>query len=272
MESPQTGLVIPVVAGMLLNCIIFMFVFFKNYVRVAPNEALIVAGRPHQVGGRSVGFRVVKGGGTFVWPLLERASRLSLEVRPAKTTIKEVLTADAVPLELEVSLQYRIGGDAESIMAAAERFLSAAPSAIDTVVNQTVEGILRGFAREFKAEEAWKNSARFAEETIKATGGDLRALGLEIVSLKIDSMKDKDGYLQLVGEMAVAEIKKNAEIAKAKMEEEMARVTADYEKRAAEVRAMGRQVLQSKATPCPSCRAENQPHFKFCSSCGKPLS
>lgn len=53
----------------------------------------------------------------------------------------------------------------------------------------------------------------------------------------------------------------------------MARVTAEFEKQAARARAEVQEIVKrSPAIPCPQCRADNQPHFKFCSSCGKPLS
>ena len=69
-----------VVIGLLLMLFIFFIMFVSRYTKVGPNEVLIVSGRSHKVvdaQGRtkSVGFRVVNGGGTFVWPIFERPRR-----------------------------------------------------------------------------------------------------------------------------------------------------------------------------------------------------
>ena len=65
-----------------------------RYTKAGPNEVLIISGRKRKVidpDGRKrvVGYRLVRGG-AFVWPILERVQRLSLEL----LTI-EVQTADA---------------------------------------------------------------------------------------------------------------------------------------------------------------------------------
>jgi hypothetical protein len=52
-----------------------------RYAKVGPNQVLIVSGRKHHLpDGTSVGFRIVKGGGTFVFPIIEKLDVLSLEV------------------------------------------------------------------------------------------------------------------------------------------------------------------------------------------------
>ena len=47
--------------------IVFMVIALSRYVKVGPNQVLIVSGRKVQLpDGRCVGFRLVKGGGSFV--------------------------------------------------------------------------------------------------------------------------------------------------------------------------------------------------------------
>src|SRR6516165_10786627 len=81
-----TGLwVVGIVAALLMAIVIFLLVFSSRYIKVGPNEVLIVLGMNHRVidaQGREkmVGFRIKKGGGTFVLPIFEKAETLSLEL------------------------------------------------------------------------------------------------------------------------------------------------------------------------------------------------
>src|SRR5262245_26144517 len=77
----QTYIVIIAVATMMLMLFIFAGILVSRYRKVGPNQVLIVSGRKVQLpDGRFAGFRFVKGGGTFVFPLIEKADILSLEV------------------------------------------------------------------------------------------------------------------------------------------------------------------------------------------------
>ena len=61
--------------------IILLRMYANRYTKVGPNEVMVISGRQHRTpDGRPVGFRVVKGGGTFVWPIFEKADILSLEL------------------------------------------------------------------------------------------------------------------------------------------------------------------------------------------------
>jgi hypothetical protein len=54
---------------LVLAMIVFMVIALSRYMKVGPNQVLIVSGRKvHLPDGRCVGFRLVKGGGTFVFP------------------------------------------------------------------------------------------------------------------------------------------------------------------------------------------------------------
>jgi len=52
--------------------VIIFITFLSRYTKVGPNQVLIVSGRKHRLeDGSTVGFRIVKGGGTFVMPVLK---------------------------------------------------------------------------------------------------------------------------------------------------------------------------------------------------------
>lgn len=81
-------LVLAAAAAFAIVFVLFVLLLFisSRYQKVGPNEALIISGRgqlrvnPTTGQKERIGYRIVKGGGTVVWPVVERAERLSLEV------------------------------------------------------------------------------------------------------------------------------------------------------------------------------------------------
>ena len=79
-----------VVVGLIVVLITGISVWASRYTKVGPNEVLIISGRRYRVtdpGGQVLdrGFRVVKGGGTFVLPVVEKVDILGIFSTPATT-------------------------------------------------------------------------------------------------------------------------------------------------------------------------------------------
>ena len=73
------------ILGILIVVFVFLVVWASRYTKVGPNEVLVISGRKRRIidpdgKSREVGFRVVKGGGVFVWPVFEKVDILSLEL------------------------------------------------------------------------------------------------------------------------------------------------------------------------------------------------
>src|ERR1051326_6648847 len=79
------GTVAMVSVGLVIIVIIFMAIWAGRYIKVGPNEVLVVSGRRHRYVDpdgtvQTRGFRLRKGGGTFVIQVIEKVDRLSLEL------------------------------------------------------------------------------------------------------------------------------------------------------------------------------------------------
>src|ERR1041385_1486490 len=71
------GMVAIAVAGILIVIFILLAVWASRYTKVGPNEVLIVSGMRKKIINpdgtvSDIGFRIVKGGGSFVMPVLEK--------------------------------------------------------------------------------------------------------------------------------------------------------------------------------------------------------
>jgi len=205
-----------VAVGMLFVLIVLAGFYASRYKKVGPNQVLVVSGRRRMVlnpvtGNREqVGFRVVKGGGTFIIPVLERVDVLSMEILTIEVEVRSVYTVQGVPVHVDGVAQIKIRGDDASIYTAAEQFLSKSTDGIIYVAHETLAGHLRAILGMLTVEEIYKDRDAFAQKVLEVSGGDLANMGLEIVSFVIKDIRDDKEYLESLGRTRTAEVKRDA--------------------------------------------------------------
>lgn len=213
-----------IVIGVIIAVIAALIALWAwRYTKAGPNEVLIVSGRKHSykdaAGQKHTrGFRIVRGGGTLVWPVRERVQSLSLELLTVEVRTPEAYTAQGVKLMVDAVAQVKVKSDDQAIITAAEQFLSKGPDAISRVALQVVEGHLRAVLGSYALEDVYLKRAEFAASVKEAASPDLEAMGLEILSLTIRHVVDEQGYLEAVGKPRVAQVKREAAVAEAEAE------------------------------------------------------
>jgi len=206
----------------------------RRYVKVGPNEVLIVSGIKHRIRDESgrkvtVGYRIVRGGGTFVIPVFERVDRLSLELFTLDVNTPEVYTERGVPVFIDGIAQVKVRSDDASIRTAAEQFLSKGRPEIMRIGLQTLEGHLRAIIGTLTVEQAYSSRDAFALRVQEVAQSDLAGMGLSIVSFTIRDIKDKQGYLEALGRPQIAQVKKEADISEANARRDTLILTAKAE-------------------------------------------
>src|SRR5207237_7245717 len=161
------------------------------------------------------GFRIVKGGGTFVMPVVEKVDLLSLELLTIDVQTPEVYTSKGVPVRVDGVAQIKVKGDDVSIATAAEQFLSKGTDDIKNIATQTLEGHLRAILGTMTVEDIYQNGAALASKVQEVAAGDMANMGLSIVSFTIRDIKDSQGYLDALGKPRIAQVKRAAQIAQA---------------------------------------------------------
>lgn len=199
---------------------IFAGIWASRYTKVGPNQVLVISGRKHRVSDpdgqvRQVGFRIVKGGGVFVWPVFEKVDVLSLELLTIDVQTPEVYTSKGVPVRVDGVAQIKVKGDDVSISTASEQFLSKTTDEIKNVAMQTLEGHLRAILGTMTVEEIYQNRDAFASKVQEVAAGDMANMGLGIVSFTIRDIRDSQGYLDALGKPRIAQVKRDAQIAQA---------------------------------------------------------
>ncbi len=215
-------IVIGIVVFVLL---VVLAVYITKYRTVGPDEALIVTGS--YLGTKNVHtddsgnrIKIIRGGGTFVYPVFQQGEPLSLLSSKLEVTTPEVYTEQGVPVMADGTAIIKIGGSISEIATAAEQFLGKSKEDRENEAKEVLEGHLRSILGSMTVEEIYKNRDKFSQEVQRVASQDLAKMGLVIVSFTIKDVRDKNGYLDSLGRPRIAQVKRDADIATAEAEKE----------------------------------------------------
>jgi len=182
------------VVGIVLVFAVTMGIFLNRYTRVGPNQVLIVSGRKVRFVGADGnvyerGFRFVKGGGTFVFPIIEKVDILSLEVIGFDLPVKRIATKQGGAVDVDAVAQIKVMGDDLSIARAAEQILGKSIDELKQIGRQAIEGRLRTIVSTLATDEISQGRESLATKTQAAAADDLAKMGLGVVTFTIQNIR-----------------------------------------------------------------------------------
>jgi flotillin len=191
-------------------------VLSRNYIKVSPNTVAVLSGRKRTLpDGRTVGYRMVRGGAALRIPLLEKVEYLHLNVMTIPLEIKRAYTLKGVPVSVKAVANVKIRGDETSLQASAERFLGMTHIEVQKVIFQTLEGHLRSILGTLTVEEVNSDRQSFAQKLTSEAAVDLEKMGIGVDVLTIQEISDDEDYLNALGKRRTAEVKRDATIGEA---------------------------------------------------------
>jgi flotillin len=219
-----------IVGSVLVALLVIAFAIWAHqYTKVGPNEVLIISGRRGSRKDGRRGYRIVRGGGTFVRPFRERVQRLSLELLQFDVRTQETYTTHGVPVQIDGVCMVKIDSSDAGIERAAEQFLSRGREDIVRTALQAVEGHMRAAVGGLSIEDIYRERQKLVVAVRELAQPDLERMGLQIVSLTVRNIADKQGYLEALGRPRTAQVKRDAIRGEAEAEREAraARYEAD---------------------------------------------
>src|SRR5919108_1101757 len=220
------AIILVVAGGVLAILLVIAFAIWAHqFTKVGPNEVLIISGRRR----KGSGYRIIRGGGTFVSPFREKVQRLSLELLQFDVRTAETYSTHGVPVQVDGVCMVKVDSTDQGIEHAAEQFLSRGREDIVRTAMQAVEGHLRAAVGSLSIEDIYRERQRLVSAVRDLAAPDLDRMGLQIVSLTIRNIADKQGYLEALGRPRTAEVKRDAIRGEAEAEREAraARYEAD---------------------------------------------
>ncbi|WP_147140741.1 SPFH domain-containing protein [Stackebrandtia albiflava] len=196
-----------------------------------PDEAFLITGRRRKSGDTAApGQRVVLGAAVFVLPVVQRLHHIDLSSRKIRFRIGGSLTATGIRVGVEALAVVKIGGTADAVTAAAQRFLRQQDQ-IDDFTEQILAGALRSVLGRFTVEQAVHDRAALAAAVSEEATAALAHQGLVLDGFLIEEITADGGYLNDLGRPEAARVAMEAAIAEAR-----ARQSSEEERMRAEER------------------------------------
>jgi flotillin len=240
-----------IAAGAILALFFLMVTFAKLFRKAGPNEAIIVYGFR--------GTRVIKARGTVILPMVENYRWLSLELMSFDVAPQQDLyTKQGVAVTVEAVAQIKVKSDPESVLTAAEQFLTKQPGEREGLIRLVMEGHLRGIIGQLTVEEIVKEPEMLGDRMRSTCADDMNKMGLEVISFTIKEVRDKNEYITNMGRPDVARIKRDADVAAAEAERDTAIKRAEASRESAIARANADQARVLAETLSLTKQAEAQ--------------
>jgi flotillin len=183
-----TLLVVAVVFGIVLSMVLTRFLYICQ-----PNEVLVFSGGQRASVGRKVGYRIIKGGRALRIPLLETVDSMDLTNMPIEVAVQGAYSKGGIPVNVHGIANVKVAGEQPVLDNAIERFLGVDRGRHHGDREGHAGGNLRGVLATLTPEELNEDKIKFAQSLLAEAEDDLRRLGLELDTLKIQDVSDDVG-------------------------------------------------------------------------------
>ena len=232
MQEREESMDWPIIAIIVVAALFILFTLMSGYVKAPPDVAYIISGlkkNPKILIGRA-GIKV---------PFLERKDNLI--VKQISVDIKTngyVPTLDFIGVDIDAVAKIRVNTDPEGIKLAMKNFLNMHEDQIITALTDSLQGNMREIIGTVKLKELCTDRKKFGDEVQEKAQKDMNALGIEIISCNIQRIEDEKGLIVALGQDNMSQIQKDASIAKAQAERDVAIAEAEASKAANEARVL----------------------------------
>ena len=240
--------------GFLIGALVlvaFIIFLILGYLKAPPDTAYIISG----LGKR----RILIGKAGWRVPFFERVDKLSLRVMQV-----DVKTSEAVPTNefINVSVDgvanVKISSDPQLLQRAAETLLGMRQQELISLVTQVLEGNMREIVGSVGLKEMVQDRQGVAKKITENVVPDMQKLGIEVVNFNIQSFRDNAGTIENMGIDNVEQIRKNAQIAKAIAQRDIAIATAQAQEEANAIKVEADKKIAEQNTDLSVQQAEMQ--------------
>ena len=191
------------VLPIIIIVIIVLIVFLSFWRRVPADKAMVITGLRK---------RVLLGRGGLMIPVLETSSTISLENISMTTDVNEAPAKQGIFVNIVGTAVVKVKNDSENVLKAVEQFCSGGEK---TIVEQILEGKLRGIISTLTVEQINEDRASFEQRIEDDIRNELGSMGLVLISYTILKISTQGGYLENRAKPQIAAAKSEADIAEA---------------------------------------------------------
>ena len=226
----------PVITVILVILALAVFLVAAGYLKAPPDTAYIISGLGKK--------RILIGKAGWRMPFFTRLDKLPLGVMQV-----DVKTSEAVPTNEFINVtvdgvaNIKISSDPELLKRAAEALLGKTRAEMVTLVTQVLEGNMREIVGSVGLKEMVQDRQGVAKKITENVVPDMEKLGIEVVNFNIQNFKDGAGTIENMGIDNVEQIRKNAQIAKANAQRDIAIATSQAQQEANAVKVEAEKMI-----------------------------
>ena len=259
-------------AGGLVAILLFLSILglLRSLIRVCPSNHILVVtgGTETEVDGRKYGFRIQKGGWTFVIPFLQTAQAIDLTILPINVRVEGVNSANGISVGADATACVCIDDMNETLLYnAVQQLLGKSRGQIQEQIQQTMIGNFRAALNKTtplqaigmvesaegvddlelaEAELALDDSASsttdqnndsegeraiFRQFLLEDCQEDLSAFGMEVVSVSLQRIWDTSNYIANLANKTLSRKRQDVEIEEARLRARAERAESDANRR-----------------------------------------
>lgn len=207
----ETVIIIAIVAAALLLLIIF---FAAGYTKAGPDEAIMISGMGKK--------KILIGKAGFRLPFLQRKDKLHLKAFQVDVKTNEAIpTKDYVNITVDAVANLKISDKTEVLERAFQTLLCISEKDRGAQVQQVLQGNLREIIGTVSIQELVRDRQNVATQVANNVVPDMAKLGIELINFNIQNFNDDDNVINNLGAENIANIAKQASIAKAQAERDV---------------------------------------------------
>ena len=237
----------------------------RSVIRVCPpDQVLVVTGAKTNIRGKSYGFRLQRGGWTFVVPFFQSVQGLGLSTIPIDVRVEGVNSANGITVGADATACVCVDHEDDALLySAVERLMGKSRAEIQEQIQQTMVGNFRGALNKTTPLQAigmvesveerdrageggslTRNDvdpdddvegerAQFRAELLRDSNQDLSTFGMRVVSVSLQKIWDTSNYIANLANKTLSRKRQEVEIEEARLKAQAERSESDANRREA---------------------------------------
>lgn len=241
------GLILAIAIPVLL----FIIIMAAGYVKAPPDKAIIISGIRKEP-------RVLCGKAGIKIPFFERKDELTLsQVSINVDTEAYIPTQDFINIKVDAVVKVQVDTEhPENMKRAMRNFLNRTPEQIIKELQDTLQGNMREIIGTMELKAICNDREKFGNQVQEKAAQDMSKLGMVIIACNIQNISDKSGLIEDMGMDNTSRIKKDAAIAKAQSDRDIAIAQAEADKEANEAKVLAETEIAEKNNELEIKKAE----------------
>lgn len=232
--------------------ILLIIILTQGYVKAPPDHAYIISGLRKEP-------RVLIGRAGFKIPFFEQMDKLYLgQITVDIKTDEYIPTNDFINVMVDAVAKIRVADAPDQMKLAMRNFLNKEPAKIAADLQDSLQGNMREIIGTLTLRAINTDRDSFSDQVMAKASLDMKKLGIDILSCNIQNVTDEHGLIQDLGMDNTSKIRKDASIAKAEAERDIAIAQAAADKASNEARVLAETEIAQKNTDLAIKKAELQ--------------